>query len=46
MKIVISEQQLRRIIISEQSNVIVKISGEQPYPTGTDWEISQYNKEI
>ena len=38
MKIVISEQQLRRIIISEQSNVIVKISGEQPYPTGTDWD--------
>jgi hypothetical protein len=37
MKIIISEQQLRRIIV-EQSNVIVKISGEQPYPTGTNWD--------
>jgi hypothetical protein len=37
MKIIISEQQLKRII-TEQSEVLVKITGEQPYPTGTNWD--------
>ena len=39
MKIILTENQYKRIILKEQSNENVYITGKQPYPNGTDWDL-------
>jgi hypothetical protein len=39
-RFVITEEERKHIkSLYEQSNVVVSISGEQPYPNGTDWDL-------
>ena len=39
MKIILTENQFKRVILKEQSNENVYITGKQPYPNGTDWDL-------
>ena len=38
MKVILTEEQFNRVILKEQSNENVYITGKQPYPNGTDWD--------
>lgn len=39
-RFVITEEERKHIkSLYEQSNVVISISGEQPYPNGTDWDL-------
>ena len=39
MKIILTEEQFKRVILKEQSKENVYITGKQPYPNGTDWDL-------